>query len=130
VSDPADIHGGNAVAEGRHSEVHDELSVRSYPKGPRLSNEPCPACHGTGGSDKPDKDWLRWNGGVVLKFVTTIYSDRRIADMPILANGLEEAGCTDEAILEHCRVGTRESDEAAVWAEVKDRGNNQELIDK
>ena len=29
VSDPADIHGGNAVAEGRHSEVHDELSVRS-----------------------------------------------------------------------------------------------------
>ena len=31
VSDPADIHGGNAVAEGRHSEVHDELSVRTYP---------------------------------------------------------------------------------------------------
>ena len=29
VSDPADIHGGNAVAEGRHSEVHDELSVRT-----------------------------------------------------------------------------------------------------
>ena len=23
VSIPADIHGGNAVAEGRHSEVHD-----------------------------------------------------------------------------------------------------------
>ena len=30
VSDPADIHGGNAVAEGRHSEVHDALSVRTY----------------------------------------------------------------------------------------------------
>ena len=30
VSDPADIHGGNAVADGRHSEVHDELSVRTY----------------------------------------------------------------------------------------------------
>jgi hypothetical protein len=26
---PADIPGGNAVAEGRHSEVHDALSVRS-----------------------------------------------------------------------------------------------------
>jgi hypothetical protein len=30
VSDPADIHGGNAVAVGRHSEVHDALSVRTY----------------------------------------------------------------------------------------------------
>jgi hypothetical protein len=29
VSVPADIHGGDAVAEGRHSEVHDALSVRS-----------------------------------------------------------------------------------------------------
>ena len=32
-----------------------------------------------------------------------IYDERRFGDMPILADALEEAGCTDAAILEHCR---------------------------
>lgn len=33
----------------------------------------------------------------------TIYQERRFADMPSLADALEEAGCIDTTILAHCR---------------------------
>lgn len=33
----------------------------------------------------------------------TVYEERRWGDLPILADALEEAGCTDEAILSHLR---------------------------
>ena len=32
-----------------------------------------------------------------------IYDGRRFDELPILADALEEAGCTDAAILAHCR---------------------------
>jgi hypothetical protein len=32
-----------------------------------------------------------------------MYGEREFADMPILADALEDAGCHDELILEHCR---------------------------
>ena len=49
--------------------------------------------------------WLAWNGGTVLNMAKVIYAERRFNDLPILADALEEAGCTDEAVLEHCRSG-------------------------
>jgi hypothetical protein len=39
----------------------------------------------------------------VLGIAEAIYADRRFEDLPILADALEEAGCTDDAILRHCR---------------------------
>jgi hypothetical protein len=33
-----------------------------------------------------------------------IYDERSFADMPILADPLEDAGCTDDAILSHLRA--------------------------
>jgi hypothetical protein len=33
----------------------------------------------------------------------TIYEDRRFEFLPFLADALEEAGCTDASILNHCR---------------------------
>lgn len=48
-------------------------------------------------------DWLAWNDGAIPKLAQTIYGNRRFTDLPILADALEEAGCTDAAILEHCR---------------------------
>lgn len=38
-----------------------------------------------------------------LALVRTIYDDRRFEDMAILGDALEEAGCTDEAVLDHLR---------------------------
>ena len=49
--------------------------------------------------------WLRWNNGTVPHLARSIYEDRRFTDLPILADALEEAGCTDPGILGHCRSG-------------------------
>lgn len=50
-----------------------------------------------------DKAWLEWNDDTVIKLSRTIREDKRYDLMPILADALEEAGCADAAILEHCR---------------------------
>jgi hypothetical protein len=48
---------------------------------------------------------LSWNGGTVLKIALAIYDDRAFDRLPILADALEDAGCTDADILGHCRGG-------------------------
>jgi tetratricopeptide (TPR) repeat protein len=48
-------------------------------------------------------EWLAWNGGVVLQLARTIYEELAFGLMPVLADALQEAGCTDEALLDHCR---------------------------
>jgi hypothetical protein len=47
--------------------------------------------------------WLAWNSGLVGKIAHVIYAERRFQDLPILADALEDAGCTDAEILAHCR---------------------------
>jgi hypothetical protein len=46
---------------------------------------------------------LTWHGGTVVKLAEAIYQEGRWADMPLLADALEEAGCTDQDVLGHCR---------------------------
>jgi hypothetical protein len=50
-----------------------------------------------------DPAWPTWNGGAVLHLARTIYDERRFEDLPVLADALEEAGCTRVDILSHCR---------------------------
>jgi hypothetical protein len=52
-----------------------------------------------------DPAWLAWNGGTVAKLAAAIYDGRRFADLPIVADALEDAGCADAAVLAHCRGG-------------------------
>jgi hypothetical protein len=47
--------------------------------------------------------WLRWNAGCILSLAQAIYDERRFADLPVLADALEDAGCAEPRILEHCR---------------------------
>jgi len=47
--------------------------------------------------------WLAWNDGAIRKMAQTIYNDRAFDRLPILADALEDAGCDDVAILNHCR---------------------------
>ena len=47
--------------------------------------------------------WLTWQGGLIASMARQIYESRNFTDMPILADALEEAGCTNADILNHCR---------------------------
>jgi hypothetical protein len=46
---------------------------------------------------------LLWKGGTVVKLAQAIYEERAFDRLPILADALEDAGCTDPLILDHCR---------------------------
>jgi hypothetical protein len=50
-----------------------------------------------------DPRWLAWNEGTVRKLAQAIRDKRRFGDLPILADALEEAGCTNPDVLAHCR---------------------------
>lgn len=52
-----------------------------------------------------DPAWLTWNCGTVVHLAQAIYDERAFDRMPILADALEDAGCHDADILEHCRGG-------------------------
>jgi hypothetical protein len=46
---------------------------------------------------------LSWLTATVSRVAAAIYDQRQFEGLPILSDALEEAGCTDEAILTHCR---------------------------
>jgi hypothetical protein len=48
---------------------------------------------------------LTWNDSTVRRIAEGIYEDRVFDRLSILADALEEAGCTDADILGHCRSG-------------------------
>lgn len=50
-----------------------------------------------------DPAWLAWNNGTIPQLARAIYDEGRFADLPILADALEDAGCTDTIMLTHCR---------------------------
>jgi hypothetical protein len=50
-----------------------------------------------------DPKWLSWNYGTIPAIARRIYDERAFHDLPILADALEDAGCTDQGILSHCR---------------------------
>ncbi len=50
-----------------------------------------------------DRTWAAWNGGTVARLARAIYDGRTFDRLPVLADALEEAGCAERTILEHCR---------------------------
>jgi len=50
-----------------------------------------------------DPSWLAWNDGAIPKLAQAIYDERAFDRLPILADALEEAGCSNQDILGHCR---------------------------
>src|SRR5262249_19701282 len=51
-----------------------------------------------------DPAWLAWNDGTVPKIAQAMYDERAFERMPILADALEDAGCDNAHILNHCRA--------------------------
>jgi hypothetical protein len=50
-----------------------------------------------------DEAWCLWKNHTTSRLAEAIYADRAFDHLPILADALEEAGCTDAEILKHCR---------------------------
>lgn len=57
-----------------------------------------------------DQSWLAWNDGTTVKLAQAIYDERELPSghldsgrLAILADALEDAGCTNQDILGHCR---------------------------
>jgi hypothetical protein len=50
-----------------------------------------------------DPAWLAWNGGTVRKLAEAIYDERAFDRLPVLADALEDAGCSDPELLGHLR---------------------------
>jgi hypothetical protein len=46
-----------------------------------------------------------WEGGTISKMAAAIYDGNHFDRLPILADAVEEAGCTDRALLTHLRSG-------------------------
>jgi hypothetical protein len=54
--------------------------------------------------------WLRWNDGTVRRIAQSIYDERKMPEgtldtcrLAVLADALLDAGCDDEALIQHCR---------------------------
>jgi hypothetical protein len=50
-----------------------------------------------------DPAWLAWKDRTVPRLAELVYEERAFERLPVLADALEEAGCTDPEILAHCR---------------------------
>jgi hypothetical protein len=48
-------------------------------------------------------DLLTWNNGAIPRLAQAIYDDRAFDRLPSLADALEDAGCVNSDILDHCR---------------------------
>jgi hypothetical protein len=51
-----------------------------------------------------DPAWLGWSGGSVRELAEHIYLDRAFDLLPILGDALEDAGCAEATLLDHCRA--------------------------
>jgi hypothetical protein len=49
------------------------------------------------------RGWMTWNNCCVLELAESIYEESAFDRLPILADALEDAGCTHTVLLEHCR---------------------------
>jgi hypothetical protein len=48
-------------------------------------------------------EWLAWNGEIVRLLARAVYEEEAFDRLPVLADALEEAGCTDAEVLGHLR---------------------------
>jgi hypothetical protein len=60
------------------------------------------------------REWLTWEGGIVMGLAQAIDEERAWDRMPILADALEDAGCAESALLDHLRQG--ETHARGCWA--------------
>ena len=50
-----------------------------------------------------EPEWLSWGGGTILALAESVYRECAFNRLPYVGDALEEAGCSDFDILDHCR---------------------------
>jgi len=75
-----------------------------------------------------DPSWLSWRGRTVPNLARVLCKERRFADLPFLANALEDAGCHDELILEHLRTPGPHANRCLVLEALRDEGPHFWLV--
>ena len=101
--DPRQVSSGNPdEVPVQYHEVHQDGLQRLLS---RTCQGPASLIHDIFGNPfKPVAVDLCWDTSIVKALATAIYEERAFDDrLPILADALEEAGCSDAAILHHCR---------------------------
>jgi hypothetical protein len=53
--------------------------------------------------ERIEPTWRGWGDGVVVRLAQGIYDGREFDQLPILGDALEDAGCDDRRVLDHCR---------------------------
>jgi hypothetical protein len=56
---------------------------------------------------RPIEFLVGWRSGNTIALARGMYDSRDFSAMPILADALEDAGCDNATILEHCRGDTK-----------------------
>src|SRR5262249_33296848 len=64
---------------------------------------------------RPRPEWLAAQDGAARTIADCIDGSGDFGAMPVLADALEDAGCTDAAVLEHCRDRTKPHVRGACW---------------
>jgi hypothetical protein len=75
-------------------------------KGPEQAHQACLVRDLFGNPFRPvtvAQSWLTWGGGTVAQIAQGIYADGAFDRLPVLADALEDAGCTDAVVLDHLR---------------------------
>jgi hypothetical protein len=54
-----------------------------------------------------DPAWLDWQQGIARAIARRIYDSDDFRDLPVLADALEDAGCDEPLVLDHCRSASR-----------------------
>jgi hypothetical protein len=83
--------------------LHIDRAARLHNQAVLLKAKKAAALRDWGAQHPIDRSWLDWNGGAAEKLAWAIFEEGRWQELPILADALEDAGCTDAEILGHCR---------------------------
>jgi hypothetical protein len=93
----------NRLDEAALDRAVPEQAARLAPLGRCASGPPRPTAGGPPPPRAFDRRWAAWQDSTPLHVAQSIYQDRRFADLPVLADALEEAGCMDADLLTHLR---------------------------
>lgn len=76
------------------------------------------------------KEWLEHDGGRVLEIANGIREGKVYANLTVLADALEEAGCDDYDLLEHCRHPNHDMHDVGCWVleEIKELTTTEQEV--